>query len=114
MKKLILSFSCLILFVLFCFIGISPYKEKEAINTMKGSILAQNKKETTIQDENNIIYTLGEQIDANVGDLIVVKYTGILDDDKKINKKNIVKYEIKCKKLSKFDKYFLNKIDLKI
>ena len=94
MKKLIFSFFFFILFVIFCFTGTSSYKENKKIKIVNGSILSQNKKELTIQDKKNIIYILKDKVNANVGDLIAIKYTGVLNNKNIINKENIVNYEI--------------------
>ncbi len=93
MKKIIVCFFFL-LFIISCFVSMTYYKENRKTSILKGSILSQNQKETTIQDEKNIIYTIKEQIDAEVGDFITMEYMERKKTAKEIEKQDIVKYEI--------------------
>lgn len=67
--------------------------EKNAKN-MEAKILAKGQEEITLQDTNNIIYTFKtDEIDADVGDNILLEYTGILDKNIEVQNVSVIGYK---------------------
>jgi len=58
---------------------------------LEGSVLSVNKEYISIQDKNHIIYTFKkEDIKADVGDNILLEYSGILDKNKEVQDLTVV------------------------
>ena len=73
-------------------------KEEKKVHTkkMEAMVLASNDNEVMVQDKNNIIYTFElQEVDADLGDHIVIEYTGLLDKMNVLQKTNVISYEIK-------------------
>lgn len=95
-KKIMTYFvGTLILVVAFVCTLFSMKKENVvATNKLEGSILSLDADELTIQDKKNIIYTFRvEDMDADVGDDILIEYTGLLDKNKNPQDSTIIKYK---------------------
>lgn len=94
-KKIIISLGILILFVVgFTCLYLSDNKELKT-NKLKATILSSNKSDITVQDQNNIIYTFKTQeMDAEVGSNVVIKYTGLLDRNKEHQDIQVIDYQI--------------------
>ncbi len=68
---------------------------KEKTRTMNATVLSVQEKTITLQDDNNAIYTFhAKNIDAEVGKEIIIKYTGLLDKDLKVQTGSIVDYKL--------------------
>lgn len=67
----------------------------EEIHTMEATVMNLKGDKLTIQDENNIIYTLSEKNMANlsVGDRILIEYTGLIDSKNSIQDVKIISYK---------------------
>ncbi len=63
-------------------------------NQMEAMVLSVSNTELTVQDQNHIIYTFAiPNSDVEVGERIVIEYTGLLDKDAKIQDVSIIHYE---------------------
>lgn len=81
-----------------CSISILKWKtkkeEKIYTNEMNATVLEIKKDEVTVQDENQLIYTFHVQdLSANIGDQLLLTYTGILDKNKSLQEGSIVHYK---------------------
>lgn len=62
-------------------------------NKLEAMVMANTDDKVYLQDSDNIIYTFSkEDIDANIGSLLQVEYTGELDRNKDLQDNNIVGY----------------------
>lgn len=68
------------------------------IHTMDATVMNLNGEKLTVQDSNNVIYTLSDKnfLDLSVGDRILIEYTGLLD-------KTTNEQDIKIKSVTKTD-----------
>ena len=96
MKSKIIFFVGMLLIVGFGFLCLPSKKEKtKEIQNVEGTIVNLTQKEVTIQTANNGIYTFHkEDIQANIGDRIVLEYSGIFDYDKYEQNGSISNYTI--------------------
>lgn len=84
-------------FILICisFISIYSLNKKPSTKTRKieATVLAVSDRFVTVQDKNNIIYTFSlNDAKADMGDSILIEYTGLLDKNKVVQKNNIINY----------------------
>lgn len=103
MKKIVVCGVCLFVLVLtFVFVG---RQNKELVtNNISGRIIAKNEKNLTIQDQENIIYTFeDESVNANVGDTVILNYTGVLNKDTELQQNKIVDYQVAATSTLSFD-----------
>lgn len=103
MKKIVVCGVCLFVLVLtFVFVG---RQNKELVtNNISGRIIAKNEKNLTIQDQENIIYTFeDESVNANVGDTVILNYTGVLNKDTELQQNKIVEYQVAATSTLSFD-----------
>ncbi len=64
---------------------------KKETHQIKVMVLEKNETTTTIQDENNGIYTISNQtLNGDIGDYFLIEYLGILDDLKKVQDFEVV------------------------
>lgn len=100
-RKIIYSTIALILFIiigLFAVMGSNTdgLKRKSNIsevNTFDAMVMANTDDKIYLQDSDNIIYTFSRSdIDANIGSLLQVEYTGELDRNKDIQDNQIIGY----------------------
>lgn len=64
-------------------------------NTLSATVLAIKDKKITLQDENNIIYTFdAKNINAEIGENIIISYTGLLDENLEVQTGSIIDYKI--------------------
>ena len=101
-KKAVGCIAFVILFAVFGIfsiynIGIKEMEKQEDENKQVESlivtVLSMNEHDVTVQDENKIIYTFShDNMRANVGDKILLEYTGILDKNKSYQTTTIQKY----------------------
>lgn len=83
-KKKYLSLAAVFLFAIFATILLIPNnKELEKTSKLTATVIDRGKKKLTVQDKENIIYTFSvEKTSQEVGDNIIIEYTGILDKNK--------------------------------
>ncbi len=96
MKNKIIFFVGILLIVGFAYLCLPSKKEKTPeIQNVEGTIVHLTQNEVTIKSQNNGIYTFHkEDIKANIGDKIVLEYSGILDYDKYEQSGSISNYTI--------------------
>ncbi|MBE6159762.1 MAG: beta-hexosaminidase [Lactobacillales bacterium] len=79
MKKRFLFIMCFCLLMIGISLNIN-LKDKDKINNLTGKVLNINNENVTIQDDEDIIYTFNiKKHDIDVGDKIIIKYTGVID-----------------------------------
>ena len=94
-KKIIMGIIGIIILIVIIFISINLFSKKEEKDTkdITATVLATNDSELTIQDSENIIYTFNvDDIDVNIGDKILLKYTGLLNKDKELQDCSVTSY----------------------
>jgi len=96
-QKIITYVSAVIVLVItiFTIINNNSSKDNNVITgkELEAIILSINDNNLTITDSNNIIYTFNiKDIIANIGDKILIKYTGLLDKNKELQNVNIINY----------------------
>lgn len=91
-KKYIITATILLLTTI-CFISL--YKSNNEVSELSGVIIEKSANTITIQDENNAIYTFTfDDMELSIGDSILLKYTGLLDEDMDLQKVEIIDYSI--------------------
>lgn len=69
-------------------------KENLEVNEISANVLAKSSNTITVFDEKQGIYTFQvKDANANVGDSIVIRYTGILDKEKEMQNNTILEYK---------------------
>lgn len=93
-KVLGLIFSCIILTgIVSSFVYQKIAQQKT--NNIEAKILAKEKEKVTLQDANNIIYTVKtEDINADIGDNILLEYTGVLDKNIEVQEVSVIGYKL--------------------
>ena len=103
MKKIVVCGVCLFVLVL-TFIFVGRQNQELVTNNISGRIIAKNEKNLTIQDQENIIYTFeDESVNANVGDTVILNYTGVLNKDTELQQNKIVDYQVAATSTLSFD-----------
>jgi len=77
----------------FLWIGESKLEETKPIekNQIEATVLSVSKEYISVQDKDQVIYTfLNPQSTANIGDIILLEYSGILDKDKEIQENTVI------------------------
>jgi len=96
-KKLLIKISCLLtLLILTITIFNIDIKERNIKqNSIEGTIISKTNKKITIQDNNNIIYTFNEENkELNIGDNVLIKYTGIINKNTEQQDVKVINYTI--------------------
>lgn len=90
----------ILIFLPILFIGICTFyfflnkKENMETQELNAHILTIANDYVTIKDKDQIIYTFQiKDLKANVGDSIVIRYTGLLDKDKEFQENPIIEYK---------------------
>ena len=106
-KKIIISIITLVLIMTgsFCIHNLNSNKikenETENINTIEAVVLANVDDTLTIQDNNNVIYTLAfSNAEVEVGSTITIDYMGSLNKNIQLQKIKIIDYEQQPKQLN--------------
>lgn len=95
-KKLVFYILGIAILAIILIIVFSPKKEKTGeIQKLEATVLYTGDGVLTIQDSNNVIYTFNQNVELEVGDYIVLEYTGLLDKNKDIQDGKIISYEVK-------------------
>lgn len=83
-KKKYLSLVAVFLFAIFATILLIPSsKGQEKTSKLTATVIKNTKEQLTVQDKENIIYTFSvDKTSHNVGDNIIIEYTGLLDKSK--------------------------------
>ncbi len=84
-KKITIGIIAILLLISVAFLGTKNKKNENTSKTenISGTILAMNKNSITIQDDKDGIYTFHlENLNANIGDKIILEYMGVLEKDK--------------------------------
>ncbi len=95
-KKFMVSCSIFFIAILIGVISILSFKSKENIETniLEGTVLSISNDKITVQDENDVIYSFYMQNpELNIGDRLVIEYTGLLDKSKSVQNNNIINYK---------------------
>jgi len=98
MKKIVVSLIILIILG----IGISfsiniPNDKQDNVNknkTLKGQVIYVDDNQITLQDVNNIIYTIGNNFVVNVGDKLEITYDKELNKNKEVQNIEIINYQV--------------------
>lgn len=92
-KVLIGIFSATIITIIASLFLYKNTLEKNTKN-IEAKVLAKGEEEITLQDTDNIIYTFKtNEVNADVGDNILLEYTGILDKNAEIQKVSVIGYK---------------------
>ncbi len=95
-KYIILIISLIIILILGLFLIFSLKTSETNFDTKKlnASVLLTNQHQTILQDKNNIIYTINnDNLDVNVGEIISLNYTGLLNKNSELQNIEIKDYE---------------------
>ncbi len=96
-KKIIVSFLVVFILVISSIFSIISLDKKNNIKTKKitATVLAVEDDNLTVQDKNKIIYTFSlKDIKADIGDNLLIEYTGVLDKNNSIQKNKVVNYSV--------------------
>ncbi|MGN0973797.1 MAG: glycoside hydrolase family 3 N-terminal domain-containing protein [Bacilli bacterium] len=95
-KKLFFCFLVIIILVLIIFTTICfCKKDTKSTKKLEATVMAIDSDSISVQDNNNIIYTFNNQtINTNIGDKIVIEYTGLLNKNYNIQDNKIIDYTI--------------------
>lgn len=93
MKKNYLFIASILILLTIVFLEIR-FNNKENANNLTGKVLNINKENVTIQDDNDVIYTFNiKKNDIDIGDKIVIKYTGVIDKENHEQHCKVIDYE---------------------
>lgn len=71
-------------------------EKKEDIKQLEATVLTRNNQNVTVMDDKNSIYTLQfSSSDIKSGDLLLIEYTGILDETRENQSIEVINYETK-------------------
>ena len=96
-KKILVSFIGVFLVILCSIISIVSFDKKDPIKTKKiaVTVLGVKDKKLTVQDENDIIYTFNlNDITADIGDNLLIEYTGVLDKNSSMQANKVIRYSV--------------------
>lgn len=93
-KKYLIGIIFIVCIFIIGFCIVQKNKEEKNSNSIKATILSKENSKLVIQDDNNLIYTFNSNIEANVGENIVLKYSGVLDQTKEIQDASVISYKI--------------------
>lgn len=81
----------IVIFTAICFCK----KDTKSTKKLEATVIAIDNDSISVQDNNNIIYTFNNQtINTNIGDKIVIEYTGLLNKNYNIQDNEIIDYTI--------------------
>lgn len=92
-KDFIVISSIVLCFFSFALLSVTTKKE---IKTMKltATVLEIQDNKITLQDNKNIIYTFDiDEIDFEIGSILTLEYTGLLDKNKSLQTSKVISYE---------------------
>lgn len=93
MKKNYLFIASILILLTIVFLEIR-FNNKENTNNLTGKVLNIDEENVTIQDDNDVIYTFNiKQNDIDIGDKIVIKYTGVIDKENHEQHCKVIDYE---------------------
>lgn len=98
-EKIIFSFGCILLLIIGVFVSIHTLIKEPKIKSQKitARVLEVNNKKLTVQDKKNIIYTFHTsdlEVNADVGDNVVIEYMGLIDKNKSVqNSSSVINYK---------------------
>lgn len=93
MKKNYLFIASILILLTIVFLEIR-FNNKENLNNLTGKVLNIDEENVTIQDDNDVIYTFNiKQKDIDIGDKIVIKYTGVIDKGNHEQHCKVIDYE---------------------
>lgn len=98
-NKIFISILAVILLGIISLFTINSFNKDKPLKTKKieAMVLSSNGKELTVQDSNNIIYTFKTaDVSTEIGDHIIIEYTGVLDKLNTTQKTNIMNYKVKA------------------
>lgn len=96
-KKLLIKISCILTLLIIAVTLFSVNMKEKSLkeNSIEGTIISKTNKKITIQDDKNIIYTFNdENAELNIGDNILIKYTGIIDKSTEYQDIKVISYKV--------------------
>lgn len=96
-KKLLIKTSCILTLIIVTITIFNTNTNEKSIktNNIEATIISKTNKKITVQDNNNIIYTFNEEnTDLNIGDNILIKYSGIINKNTEHQKIKVISYTI--------------------
>lgn len=96
-KKILMSFIGVFIVIMCSIISIVSFDKKEPLKTKKitVTVLGVRNNKLTVQDENDIIYTFNlDDITADIGDNLLIEYTGVLDKNSSIQENKVISYSV--------------------
>ena len=100
-KKIIVSFIGVFLLVICSIISIVSLDKKDNVKTKRNTktitatVLGYGDDYLTVQDKNKIIYTFSlKDIKADIGDNLLIEYTGVLNKNNNIQTNRVINYSV--------------------
>lgn len=96
-KKFLIGVSTLLTVVVVGILTLFLYSKSydEETNQVEGVVLYTSDTTLTVQDSNHVIYTMNVQdVNVDIGDSIMIEYTGVLDKNSEKQEVSIVNYEV--------------------
>ncbi len=95
MKRIIIGCSILLVVAISSFVVFNSPKKELETGSISGRIIAKNEKQLTIQDDEDIIYTFkSENVNAGIGDKVVLNYLGVLNKNTEQQDNKIIDYQV--------------------
>lgn len=96
-KKLMIGLVGVFVLICISFVSVYSFTKKSSTKTnskkMEATVLAIDDEYVTVQDKHHVIYTFNlKEAKADIGDSILIEYTGLLDKNKVLQKNSIIKY----------------------
>ena len=96
-KKLMIGLVGVFFLICISFVSVYSFTKKSSAKTnskkMEATVLAIDDEYVTVQDKQHVIYTFNlKEAKADIGDSILIEYTGLLDKTKVLQKNSIIKY----------------------
>lgn len=93
MKKRFVFIICCCLLIIGVTLNIN-LKDNEKISNLTGKVLNIDNDNITVQDDNDIIYTFNiKKHDIDIGDKIIIKYTGVIDMENHKQHCKVISYD---------------------
>ncbi len=92
-KKILICILCVALLLTLTLIFI-PKKKELNVQKIEATVLYKDDNLIKFQDNDNVIYTFNENVDLQIGDYVILEYTGLLDKNKEIQDGKIINYEV--------------------
>lgn len=93
-KTIIIVFTILV--ASFSLLGISKVLKKEEpqkTKTLEATVMSVDDGKISVQDKDHVIYTFKSEVNAKLGDNIILEYSGVVNKNKCLQKTKLVDYE---------------------